>query len=332
MSKTFKQLYLELSGNIPKLPVDLAKTYINQAYQDARDSKLWGFLQDEGVLFSPSAISSGLIAVTQFSKNFQANATAITALNTLTNPVITKRQIRFSSGGAIYSVATYNSGTGAGTLNRIYRESTSSGTSYQLYRAYYGLPEDGTGNEVTDFVRYNKIYNPAISDWFRKINQPISILDQLDPQRSNSGNPYYLFIRDSINNIPQFEMWPHPMSSGTYIVNYQRKGVDLSADSDTLPFVLPDRMVMEKALELGCLWANKNQGRYLELKGSNWLVTAKYHATRYSNIDQRNPGMLEIAQRNDEELNPQSVIVDDYSYGNVAIGDDEKTCYTSIDA
>jgi len=286
----------------------------------------------EGVLFSPGLISSGSFTLTQFSITAQADATAIAALSSISNPAITKRQIRFGSGGPIYNISAYNTGTGALTLDRIYRESSGSGTSYQLYRCYYGTPEDGAGTEVTDFERYNSIYNPTISSYFVGINMPRDLLNKRDPKSSaTSNNPYYMFsYKSDSNNQPLWEMWPHPTSSKAYICSYQKRG-DLLADSDVLPPTVPDQLVLERAYYYGCDWAFKNSSRLPELKGINWLLQKAVHQKTYSNISNREPGLLEIAHRQDEELFPQNIVVMDRTYNNYVIGDDLRQGFFSID-
>jgi hypothetical protein len=90
MTITYKDFYLELANAIPKLPVPLAKRFVNRALHDIYDSRQWSFLKDEGILYSPAVITSGSFSVIQFSNIVTANAAAITALNNLNNPLLTK--------------------------------------------------------------------------------------------------------------------------------------------------------------------------------------------------------------------------------------------------
>lgn len=333
MPLTFKDFYSEILGTIPKIPIPIAKRLINRAWRDVQDAHQWSFLQQEGVLFSPGVITSGTVSVTQFSNSITFDATARAALQ-VTNPVMTKRQFRVAGGGEIYNfISTVNAGTGIATLDRPFIETTNSASGYLVYRCYYGPPQLGTsGTEVTDFLRYNTIYNPAISDYFRGVQLSRDLLNKMDPQRSNVGNnPYYLFTyKGSSDGTPQFEMWPHPTASQAYLCSYQRRGVELSGATDVLPLVIPDDLILERALYLGCLWAEKNKARYTELKGINWMIIGKEHNKTYSNIDARNPGLLEIACRQDEEAFPQSIIIDDRTFANFAVGDDDKTGFYNI--
>lgn len=331
MSLTYQDFWSEIKQTFPNLSPFLAQRFVQRSVIDIYTSHQWSFLQEEGVLFSPAIITTGTFSITQFSNQITANAAAITALTGLVNPLITKRQIRF--GVQIYNILSFDSGTGIIELDRPVVDSTNAAATYRLYRCYYGPPMQGiNGVEVTDFMRYNTIYNPAISSYFRDVQAPRDILNQKDPQRNVVGNnPYFLFTyKGSSDGTPQFEMWPHPFSAQAYLCSYQRRGIQLTNATDTLPLVIPDDLVIQRASYYGCLWAMKNQSRYPELKGVNWMLAAKEHDREYSNISAQSPGILEITQRQDEEVFPQSLIIDDRTYNNFAIGDDDKTGFFSI--
>lgn len=336
MAATFQILWGEIKDSFPNLSSFLAKRFVQRAVSDIYQSRQWSFLTADGILFSPQIITSGSFNITQFSNTIIASSTAITALNGLSNPILTKRQIRFTGSGQIYSIIGVDplfSSNGILTLDRPVVDSTSTSTSYQVYRCYYGPPQTGLlSAETTDFLRFNSIYNPAISEYFRGVSLPIERLNKKDPQRMSIGsNPYFTFFAksDSLGN-PVFEMWPHPTSQATYLVNYQRRGIEPSLNSDILPLIISDDLVLERAMWYGCLWAAKNAQRFSELKGVNWQLLAQQHLKEYSNFSSSQPGVLEQTQVNDEEINPSSMIIDDRSYNDFAIGDDLKTGYYSI--
>jgi len=341
MSQTYKHFWGELMNSIPKLPPTLAQRFINRAWHDIQDSRQWSFLKAEGILYSPAVITTGSFNVTQYSNRVVASSGAIIALSNLNNPVITKRQIRFGTGGSpIYNIAIIDPSfaiNGYIYLDRPFTESTNTSIGYRIYRCYYGPPltttiaDDGTATqtETTDFLRFNDIYNPANSRWFISGILPREVLDLRDPQRSNTGAiPQAMFAYKSINGTPNFEMYPHPLYANVYPCSYQRKGLDFQSNSETLPTIIPDDLLMERALFYACMWADKNQSRYSELKGINWRLEAGLHKQTYSNISSRDPGLLEIAQRNDEETFPQNTIIDSRGYRN--LGYDDLMVYPSL--
>ena len=333
MSTDFQTFWGEIKNTFPNLSPFLAKRFVQRAVIDIYNNHQWSFLQAEGVLFSPSIITTGLFSVTQYSNSIIASTLAKTALTGLANPLLTSRQIRFST--EIYNIIDASSiaTTGELLLDRPVLELSNILQTYQIYRCYYGPPLTGiNGVETTDFLRYNSIYNPNISGFFLGIQLPREQLNRIDPQRSNVGNnPFYLFTyKSSLEGTPLFEMWPHPTSQGVYLCSYQRSGSTLSNPTDTLPIIIPDDLVLEKAMWYGCLWADKNKSQFDELKGTNWLLLAQQHKKNYSNLSSSDPGILQITQVRDEEAFPQSIIIDTRTFNSKIVGDDDRTGFYSI--
>jgi hypothetical protein len=336
MSRTFKELYRELEGNFPGSNEFLAQFWLNRAWSDIRNSRQWSFLRDEGIYFTPASISTGTFSVTVASATVTASASARTALNNLSNPVITKRQIRFNS-GPIYGIASLDASfasNGLMTLDRLYREPTNSSITYQVYRCYFGPPENSIGTEATDFLRFNSIYQPSVPRYFKPgIIKSLEWLNMTDPNRTQVGQyPCYMVPRkyDS-SNQPVFEMWPHYITAEPFIISYQKRGVDLSTDSETLPSIIPDNLILERANFYGCGWAAKNVNKVPELKGINWTIIGERHNKTYSNLDRSNPGLLEQIQTIDEEQSLQNEIIDSRSRHSL-LGDADVAIYSSINS
>jgi len=335
MSADFQTLWGEVLQTFPNLSPFLAKRFVQRAVTDIYNSHQWSFLAAEGVLFSPGIITTGSFNITQFSNTIIADAAAILALDGLTNPILTKRQVRFSI--ELYNIISVDVNfavNGILTLDRPVKEISNISQSYQVYRCYYGPPQDGVnGTEVTDFLRYNSIYNPAIASYFLgDLPGSRDLLNRLDPMRTNMGNnPYYLFAyKAASDGTPQFEMWPHPTMEGVFLCSYQRQGLVPSAPTDVLPLIIPDDLVLEKSLYYGCLWAMKNQSRYEELKGVNWMLLAKEHKIAYSNFSSAMPGILEQTQVRDEEVFPSDMVIEDRTFNTQVVGDDDRTGWFSI--
>lgn len=335
MSADFQTLWGEVLQTFPNLSSFLAKRFVQRSVLDIYNSHQWSFLNAEGVLFSPSIISTGTFSIIKFSNTITANSAAILTLDNLSNPILTQRQIRFST--ELYNIISVDasfSSNGLLTLDRPVLESTSTSQTYQVYRCYYGPPLLGiNGVETTDFLRYNSIYNPAISSWFTGlIPTPSELLNNRDPQRTSFGIPFKLYTHAATSTgTPQFEMWPHPLSSAAYITSYQRLGMVPTLPTDVLPLLINDDLVLQKAFWYGCMWAYKNQVRYDDLKGVNWLLAAAQHNKEYSNLSSASPGILERTQIQDGESYPVDLITDERSFGNFAVGTDEMSGFYSID-
>jgi hypothetical protein len=292
---SYNEFANELMGYVPSLSFLLAQKAVNRAWRDIKESRLWSFLVVEGVITVPSAISTGSVSVTQYSNSFTMNATAITALAGLNNPVITFRQIRIGQ-GPVYSITTYDDVSGIGTFDKVYMESTSGAASFNCYQCYYPAP-------VTDFLRWITITDPTISTYF-KLRWDRARLDKMDPQRTSTGTPYALvpFKTNATTGVPLFEMWPHPQTAVGLLTMYQRRGVDFSAGSDSLPPQIPDDMLMTRARIKAYEWAIANVGRYPELRGVSWVFVMQEAQAEYAK-------QLQKCHIQDEETFSQNFIV-----------------------
>ena len=280
----------ELSGTIPGLSSLYAGTLLNRVFRRICDARYWSWLKVEDEFVAPSPISEGTVQVTQFSTFVIPDTTAgpliIAAIHG--NPPLIDRQFRCSTGGAIYNIAAVNPSTGVLTLDRPYGEQTSTGISYSIYRCYYAPP-------AADFWKYNSILNPqqgyTISG--ERLRLTGEELDRRDPLRASYGDAHYIAsykstaATGSAGGLPISEFWEHPTNPCTYVVRYHRRGSAMMLDTDDIPASLNPDLLMEGAHALACMWANANQGRNKELKGVNWLQTAKGHAGEYAKLLQR---------------------------------------------
>src|SRR5262245_54950734 len=138
---TYQEMAAQLVGEIPGLPFLFARNYLSQALDEIARERLWSWNVNEGMIIAPQVITTGSVAVTQYSNSITCDATAQAVLNpqTLINPVLTERQFR-KGGGPVYNLVAYDSGTGIGTLDRNYMEATDAASTYLIYKCYYGPP------------------------------------------------------------------------------------------------------------------------------------------------------------------------------------------------
>lgn len=257
-------MYGELRGAVPKLPIDYARTLINRAWRQVRESALWSFNILEFSWISPPQVTTGTANITQGATTGTFDASAIAALNasvTLYSP-ITSRQFRVAFGG-IYNIIQYNSVTGAFTLDRPFGDQGGAAITFQIYQVYYTPP-------VKDFLALFSVRNPQMFMTL-DLSKTRAWLDATDPQRT-----WYQFPSKVIKfgtdqrgagtstpsatlGYPLYELWGQPLQLFTYQVYGCRKGADLSAATDTLPPAVGEDLVLSRAKAYAYEWAEANK-------------------------------------------------------------------------
>lgn len=313
----------------------IAKTKVFNARRTILKMRPWSFNLARGIWYSPSLINVGTIAITQFQTQFTVDPTvALPAWTSAgVHPPINQRQIRFGTSGSItgnaavnvYSIVDFDGVSGIGHTDRDILESTNPVAQYQMYRSLYGPPWTPVGIQSTDPVaEIINVYDPTNNYSFVDVTLTADDLDRMAPQRSNVGpsgsgaNPYYLASAPvDINGNPQWEMWPAPTVANGYVVEWQMTGAADPLETDSIPARLNMQMIQELSLADCCLWAAKRPA----FKGVNMLQVGMAHRTEFRSI------YLDEA-RNDDEIQLNSIIRP--ANPNIAVGDDDRTGYYSI--
>lgn len=281
MSTTFLDLYSELTAQCRSLDSLLAQKFVNRAWSDIGDKYEWSWLRAQGVLSAPASISTGTVSISQFSRDLTFNAAATAVLDAVGLGIpLTVRSIKIA-GGPPYQIASYTPG-GTATLDPLgpaYQETSASGASYSIVRAFYGPP-------ASDFARYISIRDP-VSNYYIGFGANLTqdLLDRMDPMRSTTSQPQALFsaysnrtLADPTNTSseitaysPRWEMWPYPTVSRGYQCTYRRRNTEFVNDDDTLPGSIDADTVMWRAKFLAYEWAESNKANQPLLQGPNWF-------------------------------------------------------------
>ena len=282
----FQDYYSELIGAVPALPPTLAQTFVNRAWKELRDLRLWSFLIGFNDIPTPVAISAGTASVVFNTNTVNVDSTAGPALNAvaLSNPPLSGtigvgRQFRLAP-GPLYTITgwVYNSGPGTGviTLDRNFEGPTANNQAYQVYKAYYNPP-------VADFLRYIAVTNmsTAYTITNRSLLYSQSRLAEVDPQRTQQGDAYYLsqFTIPPTGNVVH-EFYPHPTNGALYTTVYRRRGADLSATVD-LPYSFPSDLLLNRAYNHSYRWALSNCGNIPQLANTNWMYLLEVNKKEY---------------------------------------------------
>lgn len=272
----FRDFYKSLSGDVPKLSEPKAKLIINEALSQIYDSFLWHFLIEQSYIIIPDQLSTGTLALTRGSTTVTPDATAKALLDTFgLLPPLTDCQLRIGSGQP-YEITDYDDSlpTDNITLSQPYLETSNPTATYSIYRAYFHPPlsTDSLGNPILDFVRFKLIHNRVPG------NRPLALVTQQwinsrNPQRNSGAEPYAYapFRVRSSDDMPLYEFEPPPTVGRNLFVLYQRKGLSLVNDLDTLPSPLNTQLLMKLARYLAYEWADSHKGEYrVELASVNW--------------------------------------------------------------
>lgn len=272
----FIDMISELRGQVPNLPYDLCTKLINNAWRDVRRKNLWSFQLYEKNWLSPEAINqTGTADVTRGSASVTVDATAAAAIDASiasegSFSPITTRQFRVAA-GTVYNITEWDTVTDTLTLDRIYGESTTAGATFSIYQVYYPAPfEDHlTFMSVRDMTNFVDLF----------LNQPRSIIDARDPQRTWYYFPTHVFGYMTDQNPESdtyrfmlYELWGAPQYALTWQLYGIRKLTDLVDDDDVLPPAIGEDCVVARAKYYAYEWAEANKGALPRNQGPDFKM------------------------------------------------------------
>lgn len=304
----FVDLYSELVGRLPGLSPFLAESFIQRAWEQIRDERTWSFLQEVCSVYCPVQVTTGTVAITQFSATVTCSAAASAALLAITMPPgqgLTNLQMRFGGAGntsyvgQVYSIVAVDQTNPAAivvTLDREVFQETNATAGYQVYRAYIVPPVD-------DFLKWTAMVDMT-NGWKLRLNWTSVQFDGRDPQRMAQSLAYYIgAFKGNPGSMPrpQYELWPHPTSGQTLFGRFMRRGERFNDDSESQAPLITDEMIMTRALAYNAYpWAAASVGQFPALKGTNWLAAAIEARRHYQEL-------LVTAKRLDNEQELQDV-------------------------
>lgn len=239
---SFKSCWNELLSLVDGLDPFSAQKFTVRAFRDLCETREWGFLRARGVVKVPNSVSAGTVNVTKNDTAIQFSAAAAAVLDVFgLNPSVAQCQLKITTQGGPYSIASYTPG-GAATLDRAYQEATNATSAYNLLRCYISPP--------SDFLRFI-----SINDALR--SKPIMFgprwtqqtLDRIDPQRTDGSEPYvfatYVYGTDGHT---QYEIWPHPTVEQVFLIEYRTRGARDDLDtSGNLPDAIGSDLLLSRA-------------------------------------------------------------------------------------
>jgi hypothetical protein len=300
----YLDLVRELAQTVPNLPTNLSETFVQRAWADICQRRTWSFLIKEGGFNAPPIVQGGTVTITQNSVSVVVDATAGAAINAVAaaTPPLIQRQFRVSTTGTIYNIVSWNNGTLTLVLDRPILETSAAGASYMIYQCYFsGPPESLRTDGVRDFNRWISVMDP-VNGWTLKDDVGKAWLDVRDPQRATTDLAfrYVDYKADTYGNM-LWEFWPHPTSGQQYVCLYKAKGLDYAPGNRPLPSVLPESLILDRALSKYCYrWLQLNPGQATTAR-MNWLATKQVDTAQWR-ID------LQAAINEDENLHLEAIV------------------------
>lgn len=282
----FSDMIGRLNGEIPKLSAPQIRQYINEALGLIYDQQTWSFQLKNSGWFTPGLVlgsgigqSTGGITVNTYSDTVVGNAAASAAWLSLTGrPLLTELQIR-APYYALYDIIAVDATDPNAvvlTLDRPWMEPSMVDGTYMLYQAYFPAP-------AADFKRFFAIRSTVTADYltFGEVSQ--NDLEAKDPQRTLFNLPLHVvpYDQDSRPNSAtlgyiRFELWPHPLTQYPYAISYMRRGPLMVNRDDTVPYPLTDELVQWRALEIACLYKERQKGEDVARgSGTDWKFSAQ---------------------------------------------------------
>ncbi len=305
------------------VPQPVAKQLVAQAWRFICAQRVWSFLRADGYLVAPAAIS-GAVTFTRGDVTATADATLQALIEAPAESFlvgITKRAVQ-DENGFTYQIRDYETG-GTITLNRPYLGSSGS-QSITIFRQYYTPPisevsDRGPNVESSDFRSWRSLCNGDSPNRYIDFRRTSEWLDQVDPRRTRTGEPYYIVeapydvlgYQIAPTGTPMFEMWPYYQGDvdRIYICKYIRHWIPLSDDprdiTNVLPLAIPISYLIAQAKLTAYEWAEANKGNYPKLQKTNWFGLIQQATLQVGEE-------FLSAQRTDEERYPEDV---DNSYG-----------------
>lgn len=307
LNDMIQQLLLE----VPGIASSQAQKYINEALGLIYDTQMWSWqLQTSGWL-TPGLLfpvgpgnSAGTVTVTPFSDQVIGDAVASAAWAAHSGrPLLTECQFRspyyslyniigystlpggYGSGG--YGAGGYGGGSGSGVLklDRPWMEPADSSSSYMIYQAYFPVP-------VPDFKRFlsaRDTTNNWPMDFWTKSQKDLMYED---PERTIFNDPNY-FVPQQQDQRPGsatlgnmlYELWPHPLNQLPYTFMYLRRGPLLVKPTDTVPYPLTEEVVKWRAIEVACLYKERQKGEDMQRgMGADWKFSGEAAQEEYKKL------------------------------------------------
>jgi hypothetical protein len=251
------QMIGEVQSWCPDAPVTQIRNWLNNAYRDICDWRLWAGLIVKGQIFVPSVYVDGSVTVVTGSTTVIGTGTAFT-------PDMVGRQFRQGFTSGWYNITSVVSPDQL-TLDLPWAGQSFSGSGYQIMSAIVEL-----GPNI-------KMVLEAVNQWqgYRLItNQPQAVLNRYDTWRVTTGWTFLIAPREFSPRTGNqlFELYPAPTYQQSFPFLAYIQPPNLVEDSDFVyPFIRTDLLV-KLAIAQALRWRGPKQNRFYDPASSDWKL------------------------------------------------------------
>lgn len=284
---TYESLWRGVNLRCPIASLFLARSWIDFAFRQLWDYKLWSWQRARGQFLMSQATVAGGASTTRGSFDVVGTGTAWTG-------DLVGQQFRTGLQSNIYTVANVTDTTHL-SLTEVWGNATGVNVPYSIYNAYVTVP--------TDFQNFITVWDPMFN-WQLETNVTQEELNACDSQRANRGTAYVVasYKLESYFNtppLPQYEIWPHQTAQYVYPFLYVSRPPDLSDPGASLPRLIRGDVLLELALAQCARWPGPSRDQANPYFN---LALATMHDARANNM------IIEMARTDDE------VVENDVSY------------------
>ncbi len=233
----------KILARVPIVSPYLADDWISNAFRRLYEYREWSWRRKRSQFVMPVAYTTGTVTVTQGDATVEGSGTTWTS-------VMAGRQFRASTSNIIYTIASVTDGDTL-ELDQTWGPATATGKTYTIWQAYV--------TPATDFQSFLSVVDVENGV---KLHTGLSqeYLDQMDPERTNSGDPVAIAALDysaaasSVPGYPRYEIWPHVETAMTIPYSYIAIPSDLGDSGALLPRFVRGDILLEMALAEAARW------------------------------------------------------------------------------
>lgn len=261
----FERFWRHAVGLVPTVDPLIAQRLAHKGWErisEAHDD--WSFLTRHTLISTAAEIVAGTVSVTKGSANVVVDATAKAALDAVDADDLVGRSFRTGltiGAGNYHEILSYDTGTSTIVLEIPWQLTTAVGQTYVVTNRLIDAP--------TDF----KVWRSVIDNFNSRTIKVFTIrprVDQADPQRTSTDDPYWLVPHEPnrTTGLFQYEWYPAPRQALTYDAIYL---VASDLDDSWVKPVHFEWQFLHRALMCECYeWAEANRGANEQLKGADW--------------------------------------------------------------